>query len=69
LARDGFYNHWTTYAEMLQLIASLTIGLFLAAPRKRSRNGALLALAIVGWGLLLLTSPAAPGFRCWSQRH
>ena len=23
----GFYNHWTTYAEMLQLIASLTIGI------------------------------------------
>ena len=50
----GFYNHWTTYAEMLQLIASLTIGLFFAVPRKRSRNGALLALAIVGMGVALL---------------
>ena len=50
----GFYNHWTTYAEMLQLIASLTIGLFFALPRKRSRNGALLALAIVGMGVALL---------------
>jgi O-antigen ligase len=52
----GFYNHWTTYAEMLQLIASLTIGLFMAMPRKRSRNGALLALAITGMGVALLLS-------------
>lgn len=52
----GFYNHWTTYAESLQLIGSLVLGLFVALPRKRSRNGALLALAIVGIvGALLLT--------------
>jgi O-antigen ligase len=44
----GFYDHWTTYAEALQLIASLTLGLFVALPRKRTRNGALLALAVVG---------------------
>jgi hypothetical protein len=44
----GFYDHWTTYAEALQLIASLTLGLFVALPHKRTRNGALLALAIVG---------------------
>jgi O-antigen ligase len=52
----GFFNHWTTYAESLQLIASLTIGLFVALPRKRSRNGALLALAILGMGVALLLS-------------
>jgi O-antigen ligase len=52
----GFYNHWTTYAESLQLISSLAIGLFVALPRKRSRNGALLALAIVGMGVALLLS-------------
>ncbi len=52
----GFYNHWTTYAEMLQLVASLTIGLFVALPRKRSRNGVLLSLAIVGMGIALLLS-------------
>jgi O-antigen ligase len=52
----GFYNHWTTYAESLQLIASLAIGLFVALPRKRSRNGALLALVIVGMGVALLLS-------------
>jgi hypothetical protein len=43
----GFYDHWTTYAEALQLIASLTLGLLVALPRKRTRNGALLALAII----------------------
>jgi O-antigen ligase len=52
----GFYNHWTTYAEMLQLVASLAIGLFVALPRKRSRYGALLSLAIVGMGIALLLS-------------
>jgi O-antigen ligase len=52
----GFYDHWTTYAESLQLIASLTLGLFVALPRKRTRNGLLLALAVIGiGGALLLT--------------
>jgi O-antigen ligase len=44
----GFYNHWVTYAEVLQLIASLALGLFLAAPRKKSLYGVLLLVAIVG---------------------
>ena len=52
----GFYNHWTTYAEMLLLVTSLVIGLFVALPRKRNRNGALLALAIAGMGVALLLS-------------
>src|SRR5436309_3826561 len=52
----GFYDHWTTYGEALQLIASLALGLFVALPRKRTKIGALLALAIVGMcGALLLT--------------
>src|SRR5438876_2280897 len=52
----GFYDHWTTYGETLQLIASLGLGLFVALPHKRTRIGALLALAIVGMcGALLLT--------------
>ena len=33
----GFYNHWVTYSEVLQLIASLALGLFLALKLKRSR--------------------------------
>jgi O-antigen ligase len=52
----GFYNHWTTYAESLQLIASLALGLLVALPRKRSRNGLLLVIAIAGMGVALLLS-------------
>jgi O-antigen ligase len=52
----GFYNHWTTYAEVLQLLLSLTLGLFVALPRKTTRNGVLLALAIAGMGGALLFS-------------
>ncbi|HEX9961014.1 MAG TPA: O-antigen ligase family protein, partial [Pyrinomonadaceae bacterium] len=31
----GFYGHWTTYAEVLQLIASLAFGLFIALISKK----------------------------------
>ena len=44
----GFYGHWITYAEVLQLIASLAFGLLLALPEKRSRAGLLLVVAVVG---------------------
>jgi O-antigen ligase len=50
----GFYGQWTTYGEALQLISSLAIGLLVALPRKRSRHGALLALALVGLLIALL---------------
>ena len=50
----GFYDHYTTYAEVLQLIASLAVGLFIAVERKRSRAGVLLALAIAGMAAALL---------------
>jgi hypothetical protein len=43
----GFYGHWVTYAEVLQLIASLTLGLFLALPEKRSLNGVLLLVSLI----------------------
>jgi O-antigen ligase len=52
----GLYGHYTTYAEALQLIASLALGLFIALRRKRSRSGALLLIALAGLsGALLLT--------------
>ena len=52
----GFYDHWITYAESLQLIGSLTLGLFVAFPRKRNRTAVILALAVVGiCGALLLS--------------
>src|SRR5215213_11312817 len=44
----GFYNHWVTYAEVLQLIASLALGIFLALKQKRSLTGVLLVLAVTG---------------------
>ena len=52
----GFYSHWTTYAEALQLIGSLALGLLVAIPRKRSRSALLIALALGGiCGALLLS--------------
>jgi O-antigen ligase len=52
----GFYNHWTTYAETLQLIGSLTLALFVALPHKRNREGLLLAMALLGICAALLLS-------------
>lgn len=48
----GFFGHWITYAEVLQLIASLTLGLFLTLPTKRSLTGVFLLVSLV----LILTS-------------
>ena len=44
----GFYGHWVTYAEVLQLIASLALGMLLALRVKRSLSGLLLLIAVVG---------------------
>jgi hypothetical protein len=44
----GFYNHWVTYAEVLQLIASLALGIFLSLKQKRSLMGALFIMAVAG---------------------
>jgi O-antigen ligase len=52
----GFFGHWTTYAESLQLIGSLALALFVALPQKSSRIGVLLLLALLGiCGALLLS--------------
>ncbi len=50
----GFYGHYTTYAEALQLIGSLAAGLLIALKRRRSWQGALLAAAVAGMSLALL---------------
>jgi hypothetical protein len=34
----GFFGHWTTFAEVLQLIASLTFGLFVASLTKKGEK-------------------------------
>lgn len=44
----GFFNHWVTYSEVLQLIASLALGLFLALKEKKTLAGLLLVLAVLG---------------------
>ena len=52
----SFFGNWVTYADMLQLIGALTLGLLAALPRKFDRRGLLLGLALVGiCGALLLT--------------
>ncbi|MFN2453441.1 MAG: O-antigen ligase family protein [Pyrinomonadaceae bacterium] len=53
---SGFYGHYVTYAEVLQLILSLAFGLFIALRQKKNWRGALLAVALFGiGGCLLLT--------------
>lgn len=44
----GFFNHWVTYAEVLQLITALALGIFLALKQKRSSLNLLLLLAVAG---------------------
>ena len=58
---SGFYGHYVTYAEALQLIASLALGLFLCLPFKKSRIGALLLFAAAGilFALLLTVTRAS----------
>ncbi|HYY43327.1 MAG TPA: O-antigen ligase family protein, partial [Pyrinomonadaceae bacterium] len=57
----GFYGQYTTYGEALQLIMSLTLGLFIALPQKRSTRGALLgfALAALAAALVLTVTRAS----------
>ena len=49
---SGFYGHYVTYAEMLQLVTSLALGLFLTLTGGGlARKRLLLAIAIVGYGV------------------
>jgi hypothetical protein len=55
----GFYSHYETYAEVLQLIASLAIGMLLAAGWKDSRRLAIFLAAaaiLLGWALLMTST-------------
>jgi O-antigen ligase len=61
----GFYGQFVTYAEVLQLIIALTLGIFVSLPAKRSWAGALLLIALAGFaGALLLTVTRASWFGC-----
>ena len=50
----GFYGHYVTFAEALQLIASLALGLLITLPGGLfSRNRILLAMALAAYGFAL----------------
>lgn len=51
---QGFYGHYTTYSESLQLIVALAVGLFVSLPAKRTWVGALLTVAIAGLLIALI---------------
>src|ERR1044071_7371159 len=56
----GFYSHYETYAEVLQLIAALAIGMLLALPDKKSITAFLLGGAfILLTATLIMTSTRA----------
>ena len=56
----GFYSHYETYAEVLQLIAALAVGILIAIPRKRSATAWFLMAAIPLLAItLVLTSTRA----------
>ena len=44
----GFFSHWVTYSEVLQLIGSLALGILIALRQKKSLLGLLLLLAVAG---------------------
>lgn len=46
---SGFFGHYVTYAEVLQLVIAITLGLLVSLPNKRSWVGALLATALAGF--------------------
>ncbi|HEX4901103.1 MAG TPA: O-antigen ligase family protein, partial [Pyrinomonadaceae bacterium] len=51
---SGFYGHYVTYAEVLQLILALALALFISLPSKRTWSGVLLLVAFAGFGFALL---------------
>ena len=62
---SGFFGHYVTYAETLQLVLALAIGLLVALPQKRTLAGVFLSLAIAGLGyalILTVTRAAWLGF-------
>ena len=61
----GFYSHYETYAEVLQLIAALAVGMLIASPKKTSRAAIFLTastLLIVSALIMTSTRAALAGF-------
>lgn len=62
---SGLYGQFVTYAEVLQLIIALSMGLFVSLPIKRRWTAALLIGALAGLGFaLLLTVTRASWLGC-----
>jgi hypothetical protein len=59
----GFYGHYTTYSEVLQLILSLALGLWLAVPDKRSKYSLILIpmILLMCVALLMTVTRASQG--------
>jgi hypothetical protein len=56
----GFYSHYETYAEVLQLITALAVGMLIAIPNKRSGTAVFLSVVIPILAVtLILTSTRA----------
>ncbi len=57
----GFYSHYETYSEVLQLIALLAIGLLIAQPNKKTLLSVFLALSavLIACALILTSTRAA----------
>jgi hypothetical protein len=51
---SGFYSQYVSYAEVLQLIIALALGLFVSLPHKRSLGAILLLIATAGFCFALL---------------
>jgi len=51
---SGFYGQYQTYSEVLQLVASLALGMLVAMRRKWSMKAALVGLALAGMCVALL---------------
>lgn len=58
---SGFYSHYETYAEVLQLIAAFAVGLFVSQSNKRSRITLLLgsAIILITFALIMTSTRAA----------
>jgi len=62
---SGFYGHYVTYAEVLQLIFALTLGLFICLSNKRSWMSVALMMGLAGFlAALLLTITRAVWLGC-----
>jgi len=56
---SGFYSHYETYAEVLQLIAAFAVGLLISQPRKSPTVFLLGAAVVLITGALIMTSTRA----------